>query len=192
MNNIACIERKLIPHQFLAPSIAIKTNPDEINNIFRNIIFKEKNSIENNENFKQPIPYIILMNSQNNIAIYQRNGSEKRLNQYWSIGFGGHIEPPDLTKNNFFKTLLNCAKREIFEELQIHLPHTIHFLGIINEEITSVGRTHIGFVFQTIINTTDTLEHAGEINNLKFTTLNEIRNYNLELWSQLTLKFIIP
>ncbi|GIV42771.1 MAG: hypothetical protein KatS3mg034_2081 [Vicingaceae bacterium] len=190
MNNIACIERKSIPHQFLAKFIAIKTNTDTINNLFDNITFKEKNFIENNENFKQPIPYIVLTNKQNKIAIYQRNGSEKRLNNYWSIGFGGHIEPSDFSENNFLETLLNCAKREIFEELKIHLPDTIQFRGIINEEITPVGRTHIGFVFQTTINTIDTLKYSGEIKNLKFTTSNEIRSKNLELWSELTLKLI--
>jgi len=70
-----------------------------------------RNEVEDNPNFKQIIPYIVIMDHYNNILTYTRKGSEQRLFEKQSIGFGGHW------KNN--EDFFECIQRELSEELSI-------------------------------------------------------------------------
>jgi len=93
MSKTGCINRHFIPVNYLQDWVALRITKEKVDFDFSNIEFKEKELIETNQNYKQPIPYILLLNKNKQLAIYQRNSSEKHLNKLWSIGLGVNIEP---------------------------------------------------------------------------------------------------
>jgi predicted NUDIX family phosphoesterase len=81
--------------------------------------------------------------------IYNRQGSEKRLHDLWSLGIGGHINPVDQQnqQSSFKDILVSGMERELGEELAKRPKQDIAgFSGIISEDITDVGKVHFGAV----------------------------------------------
>lgn len=86
--------------------------------------WKDRDSIEKDENYRQPIVYTILSKTPYDyspeVFTYLRKGSEKRLTSKISIGLGGHVNPEDGKINSQYticETLKQSAIREIFEEI---------------------------------------------------------------------------
>lgn len=84
----------------------------------------DRNSIEKDESYRQPIVYTILSRTPYyntpEVFTYLRKGSEKRLTSKISIGLGGHVNPEDGKINSqyaIYETLKQSAIREIFEEV---------------------------------------------------------------------------
>jgi len=76
---------------------------------------------EVNFDYKQPIPYAIVLNERNEIFVYKRGGAgsnagESRLHEKIAIGVGGHIEREDENSENILKDSLI---REVEEELNV-------------------------------------------------------------------------
>ncbi|MBF0390964.1 MAG: NUDIX domain-containing protein [Desulfamplus sp.] len=176
----------------------------------------ERPIAEKDSSFKQIIPYIIIQADNGKLtAIYRRKGSESRLHGLWSIGIGGHINPLDSQtcehKTDFKKILYSGMTREFNEEIIVspkrpfikEFIFTPHFLGIINEDLTDVGKVHFGVVFKIDVDFKDDLIAREElvdfqwvkteellINNFndgKLST-NSLTDFNLELWSQLAVQ----
>lgn len=64
----------------------------------------------------------------------------------WSVGIGGHNDAVDESGQRVTLSLLHSGiRREIQEELGCALENP-RLLGIINEEITTVGTVHVGIV----------------------------------------------
>ncbi|MFK7742788.1 MAG: hypothetical protein AB8H80_20930 [Planctomycetota bacterium] len=139
--------------------------------------FVERELAESTEAWKQWIPYCMLRcgdwsrsrpaadDDDRGVFVVQRtNGqSEQRLHGSWSVGLGGHIEPPDAagapeplaqateaTAGPFFASALS---RELEEELR--LPEGLlqtagsapRLIGLINDDSTAVGRVHAGLAY---------------------------------------------
>ncbi|MGJ8663202.1 MAG: hypothetical protein ACSHWU_06100, partial [Marinicella sp.] len=130
----------------------IKTNK----NIFdlNHIWVGPRPHLEEDEHFKQIIPYVIL-SYQGKIAVYQRTkkGGESRLHNLNSIGFGGHMDAFDMVYDpngdlNLDKTIEQSAQREIDEELVVSDIVSKTKLGYIIDNSNPVGRVHIGVVEQ--------------------------------------------
>lgn len=108
---------------------------------------------ETDINNKQVIPYILIKRG-GSLFVHYRNkkGGEARLVDKASIGIGGHINLKDepifgLSPN--YSAFLIGAKREIGEEVRISNVTSkapIHFVGIMNDDSTPVGRVHLGFI----------------------------------------------
>jgi predicted NUDIX family phosphoesterase len=75
---------------------------------------------------------------------------ERRLHGKLSVGIGGHINPTDGVGPG---VLRRAMRREVEEE--VILPTSAHrgarFLGLINDDATSVGSVHVGLVFRIAI-----------------------------------------
>lgn len=112
---------------------------------------------EENFEFKQPIPYIMLTKEvagEKYVFAYKRleGGGEARLHGKVSIGVGGHM--------NVFGELadvLEEAKREIHEEVEF-LGGTVDeaivsmdYVGLINDDVNDVGKVHIGILIEAHI-----------------------------------------
>ena len=76
-------------------------------------------------------------------------------------------------------------KRECFEELGTEVKD-FSLIGIINEEQTDVGHSHIGIVFVTRIS--HDLPASDELMVWKFVSHDQLSSYNFELWSSLALR----
>lgn len=126
----------------------------------------DRDTIENDENFKQIIGYNIIRKrvkvccNKTNLSYFmvkRTNQKEKRLNTLYSIGIGGHI--------NFKENIYDGIIREINEETGFQLPdktelevkesnfnHKLIPIGMINYDLNEVGRVHFGINYVIEVN----------------------------------------
>ena len=112
---------------------------------------------ETNEDFLQVLPYIILRVKPKNDAVeishlykYMRpvKGTEVRLHDLYSIGFGGHIEEQPNKDKNFAEVIIDCAIRELEEEVNTKLTReqlvkAFSNAVIMHDTSNAVGRVHL-------------------------------------------------
>ncbi|MBF0242969.1 MAG: phosphoesterase [Desulfamplus sp.] len=214
MERVLCVNRADIPDFWLEDRTAMKIDEDTFFAPFLNSNFKyhwiDRAIAETDSSFKQIIPYIVIQaDSQKLTAIYSRKGGESRLHGLWSIGIGGHINPLDdhLDSSNFKDILYSGMLRELNEEL-IFLPQiltidelqkskelSLKFIGVINEELTEVGKVHFGVVFKIVVKSSDIFTPAQELANFQWIRTDMLLkhsynplDFNLELWSQLAIE----
>lgn len=187
---VACINRNNLKDIYQQNKLILKTSFDAIIDDFSKIEFLEKTKVETNDNFKQIIPYTIILNQNNQIALYRRKGNEKRLHGLWSAGFGGHIEDFEFeNKTNIKELFLKSARRELNEEYSNKIEYNLDFRGIINEEKTEVGKTHIGLVFTAKVDKA-LFSSSEEIEKLKWIDLEAVSDYKKELWSEMAIELL--
>ncbi|MBF0378444.1 MAG: phosphoesterase [Desulfamplus sp.] len=215
MEKVLCIKRSDMPDEWLMEQSAIKMKEEIFFSFigatdFRTNSLKyhwvDRQIAEIDKTFKQIIPYIIIQADSGNLtAIYRRKGSENRLHGLWSIGIGGHINPLDSQtcehKTDFKKILYSGMTREFYEEIIISPQiafikkniFTPQFLGIINDDLSEVGKVHFGVVFRVSVDSPDYFTAGEELLDFQWVKTEKLLeknlvNYNLELWSQLALQ----
>lgn len=126
-------------------------NKKIVNKIIKNISntyeVMRRGDAEENEKFKQPIPYAVIKRGDE-VFVYERlkGAGEVRLHNKLSIGVGGHMnEIPG--EKDFNKILNENLLREIEEELIIdNKKFKVTPIGLINDDENEVGRVHIGIL----------------------------------------------
>ncbi len=196
MEKVLCIKRQNCPDKWVENKSILKINESSFFKICSDLKFefKDRKIVEKDPNFKQVIPYVIILTKDSKyIAGYKRQGNEERLHDLWSIGIGGHINPIDADKNpTMLKEIIIAGmQRELDEELiTVNANDKPIFTGIINEEITDVGSVHIGAVFQILTNHKKDYLGGEELVDFQWIETEKISTLNLELWSSLTLELI--
>lgn len=191
-----CIKRDLLPKSWTQPETRVSLT-------FENFVehcsaagfeFVHRPKAETNADYKQIIPYIVLQTRNlKQTAIYNRQGSEQRLHDLWSLGIGGHINPVDQKTQNepFEKILLSGMERELNEELEKRSQNDqAHFLGVISEDMTDVGRVHLGAVFRILTDAPEQFLPGPELFEFSWKKTEQLDQLNLELWSRLALKLL--
>lgn len=160
-----------------------------------------EDGLEQNEDWKQLIPYMILthQDAAANVPLrlfaYRRTpkGGEPRLHQQRSIGIGGHINDQDGSDPH--DAFMRGARRELYEEVSLPQTSSVHFMpmawaGLLNDDTTPVGRTHLGLVFQVVLDTPEVVSKATEHADDGLLTPEELRAdlSSLEAWSQMLLQ----
>lgn len=158
-----------------------------------------RGDVENDDGYKQPIPYVVVRRGED-IYTYKRleGGGETRLHNQVSIGVGGHMN--DIFSGMDFRTLwskllVENAKRELDEELYISGGlHESDFTiqGLINDDAGDAGLYHIGILMVIDLEPTDTVE-VREFDQLDgewvhISELNEVNYPNLESWTKMVLE----
>ncbi|MDK2792954.1 MAG: hypothetical protein PWQ25_1817 [Deferribacteres bacterium] len=191
LNDVLVFKKKNIKKKYLQDHTIVSIKEKKLLKDFKieHIEFVSRDICEKNTDYKQIIPYVIVKHLDK-IACYQRKGSEKRLHGKYSIGIGGHVELQDYIFEVLEPTIKNAVYRELSEEfLDFDFYKTeISFLGLINEEITDVGLTHLGFVY--LLNTTRAFLPGKELEGLEWLDMFEIYKKDLELWSKMALELI--
>jgi predicted NUDIX family phosphoesterase len=174
---------------------AFSTNVSILPAIISKAFFINRFLIENDESYKQLIPYVVLMHQKEIVTYTRYKGAEPRLRNMASFGFGGHVIKNDLGEDSLanINTLWNAAKREIIEEIGVvpHVPNDPS--ALINEDTTPVGRVHFGIVYLTevgkeIYKSSLATEHA----NFRLVSLKELHLIqNLEPWSKIIAENLI-
>lgn len=162
--------------------------------------------VEDDDKFTQILTYILVTKGDKILAY--RRGRYNRIEDYLRgatcVGFGGHVTLEDLDLfNKSLMGILNCAKRELNEELS--LPEVdkhrlrqgvgLQIRGIINDDTSVVGRRHLAFVMSYKVSEEDYWESPirGEksITQLRWVDRRSSRPiplWNYEYWSQLCLR----
>ncbi len=150
---------------------------------------------EVNFDYKQPIPYAIVLNEKNEIFIYKRgwagsNAGESRLHEKIAIGVGWHIEREDEDSKNILKDSLI---REIEEELNVS-PDMISQafpIGYINQDTDEVCKVHLGIWYIVKLKTSQFELLDGELAHGEFKNFNALMemieswDYDVEPWTQM-------
>lgn len=111
---------------------------------------------ETNEDFLQMLPYVIMrIKSKDGVAsdkfyAYMRpnKGTEKRLHDMYSVGFGGHIEEQPSKDRSFADVIIDCAIRELDEEVKTPLTReqlieSFSSAVVFHDTSNSVGSVHL-------------------------------------------------
>ena len=150
---------------------------------------------EVNFEYKQPIPYAIVLNENNQIFVYKRgwagsNAGESRLHEKIAIWVGGHIEREDEDSENILKDSLI---REIEEELNIAPENILETfpIGYINSEEDEVSKVHLGIAYIAKVKNSQFELLDGELDNWEFVSYETLMqmcksgDYDVEAWTQL-------
>lgn len=115
--------------------------------------FVDRDGVEQDENCRQIIPFFVVC-FPHAVLIHERSLSkgDERLRGRTSLLVGGHINPEDSDVGevcgglDVINTVINGARRELSEELAISSPSklTARIAGVVSEDITEAGRTHVG------------------------------------------------
>jgi len=157
--------------------------------------FMVRAEAEINFDYKQPIPYAIVLNENNQIFVYKRgwagsNAWESRLHTKISIWVGGHIEREDEDAENILRDSL---VREIEEELNISPENILESfpIGYINSEEDEVSKVHLWIAYIAKVKNSQFELLDGELDNGEFVHYEKLMemceswNYNVEAWTKL-------
>lgn len=139
---------------------------------------------EYNPIFQQLIPYVLIQNGDK-FYVTKRIAGESRLKDSLSLGFGGHINPCDGTKDPVFRGMV----RELMEEVYVEPTTKATFVGY-TRNMTSELNDHIGLVFllqvsQASIRETDSLEGI-------WMTIDELEKdyFKFEGWARFIIDYL--
>ncbi|MDD9304336.1 MAG: phosphoesterase [Desulfobacter sp.] len=193
---VLCINRQSLPETWMKKRTVLPMDLSAFVNqcTQSGFAFVDRQKAEQNPGQKQVIPYILLQTQDGSqTAAYNRQGSETRLHNLWSVGIGGHINPIDRScdQSSFRQILMSGMARELDEEL-VRQPQEgpTEFAGIISEDITPVGRVHLGAVFRIQTASPHAYVPGPELNQFTWTPTSHLLNLNMELWSELALELI--
>ena len=161
----------------------------------RNSRFRPRSRAEQDPEFKQLIPYVLIQKGDRWLHYVRGTSSgEKRLVHMGSIGIGGHINPEDESLFQRGREFYEAAlQRELSEELSLDGMFPTRPLGLLNDDSTPVGRVHLGIVHLCRLDNREVTRREGCITDLRFLTLKQLlrRRPKLETWSQLCLDYLL-
>jgi predicted NUDIX family phosphoesterase len=160
-----------------------------------NHLFLPRAEAEENPNYKQIIPYIILTCGPRILYYCRGNGSgETRLFKKRSLGIGGHINDEDSDGVDFDTAAYERALRRELEE-ELSLPSSLEVVplkavALINDDSNPVGAVPLGIVHHYILSSENVVPREEAIAELSFSTHQELleRIEEFETWSQIVIR----
>ncbi len=153
--------------------------------------FRPRAGVEDDPAFQQIIPYIVFRHGERYLLTKRlKASSERRLHHLYSLGVGGHINPPDDVHAD---PILHGLRREWQEEVNYPGPVAHKLLGLIKDDTTPVGQVHLGLVF--LLEGDDPTIEIREQGKLEgaLLRLEEMRAYYLDMesWSQILYDYLV-
>lgn len=161
--------------------------------ILENHTFMQRDLAEYDYDYKQVIPYVILRHDKSYLLLKRTSRqTESRLHDKYSLGIGGHINPI-LTTSPASDIILHGLFKELNEEVLIEKPGNPEFLGVINDESSSVSRVHLGlvYIFELLSSEYKILE--SEKMSGQWASASELSSYYdiMETWSQIVYDNVV-
>src|SRR5881398_1107131 len=159
-----------------------------------NNFFLPRAQAENDSAYKQIIPYVLLA-FQDRVLHYVRGkkAGEQRLVAKGSIGIGGHMNETDESLFAMDEEAYRAGvEREVSEEVKIETPFEDRIVALLNDDLTEVGRVHLGIVHIFKLKEPQVQKREAMITGLTFLTMQELmaRRESLETWSQICVDAI--
>jgi len=154
--------------------------------------YQQRGKMEEDLDFQQPIPYVIIYNPDlDKYVAYKRGSSEstsgeKRLFGKRSLGVWWHIEKDQESEKN---PISATAKIEIEEEIGLDDIQDLHLLWYIRDKTVPVNLYHLWFIYVAITHTNDLSIVDGELEQVYYKTMEEIDelmdapDVDMESWS---------
>ena len=168
-----------------------KENSAVLKRIIQNGLFRKRSELEEDPSFKQIIPYAIISNKES-FCLFKRTSkqTEKRLHNKFSLGVGGHMNPGN-SKESKEQYLINELKRELFEEVKLLngcLIEDIEFIGFINDDTISVGRVHIGLLYNIHVSNKDVVINEPDKMTADWIDKPDLAEFyeGMETWTKIT------
>jgi len=154
----------------------------------RQLRFEPREEVEEDPGLKQLIPYCVFCCGDR--VFHYRRGSEQgegRLHSKRSIGIGGHISSVDRQTGS--SPYLEGMQREIDEEVSVESACRQRCVGLINDDLTEVGRVHLGIVHVYELEEPKVEPRETSIMETGFATPAELQGdrESFETWSQICL-----
>ncbi len=154
--------------------------------------YRPRNEVEIDPSYKQLIPYCIFRHGQT--VFHYRRGKmqgEARLHSLRSIGIGGHISSTDAETAE--ASYLAAMRREIEEEVFLECGYTQACVGLLNDDLTEVGRVHLGIVHLFDLDAPKVRPREESIIETGFASPAELAKdrESFETWSQICLDHLI-
>lgn len=161
--------------------------------------FTNRKEAETSPQYKQIIPYVIFASDDDQYLVYQRQGSEERLSNLYSMGLGGHINPQDAEGCDWKNEMLwHNMKRELSEEISLKGITVSDILartsmkGILYLPDSPVNSVHLGVVYEASIKREDKAKFSmkSEGKNLEWKSAEDLEKLgeSLEGWSRVVLE----
>ena len=153
--------------------------------------FVPRSPAERDPSLKQIIPYLIVSHGEDVLGLRRlARQTEARLHDKFSIGVGGHINPPDVAGPD---VLAEGLRRELNEELDVRADYDVALAGYINDDANEVGAVHFGLVYRVVLGNRDVAVRETELMEGRFYTLDELAALRgrIETWSQLVFDALL-
>lgn len=150
--------------------------------------FMPRSVMEQDTSYKQVIPYIIFTHENRYFLMQRRaDASEKRLQNKYTLGIGGHIRQDDIQNAD----IVAWAHREFNEEISYQGTLDWQFIGLLNDDSNMVGQVHVGLVLLARGNS-DAISIKSELKHGALYTLEECMQFqdSMETWSQLVFNYL--
>ncbi len=159
----------------------------------RHTSYRPRPEMERDPSFKQLIPYVIFryIDSQGQPHLFEytrgKGQGEQRLHSKRSVGIGGHISAIDAAHGDVYA---EGMRRELEEEVEIGASYSQRCIGLINDDLTEVGKVHLGVVHLCDISAPAVSPRESDILDAGFRPLDELRSRldAFETWSRICLE----
>lgn len=158
--------------------------------------YRPRSEMEDDPSHKQLIPYVVFryVDDRGTIRVFQytrgKGQGEKRLHAKRSIGIGGHICIDDDIPSSPSRPYEEGLRRELAEEVSIETLYRGQMVGMINDDLTSVGSVHLGVVHLFDVESPNVQPREEEILDSGFRPAEELLTQvdQFESWSQICLQ----
>lgn len=161
----------------------------------QNVSFRPRSEVETDPGFKQLIPYVIFRYQaagQEPVVFQYTRGKgqgESRLHSKRSVGIGGHISDADVAAGSG-NPYEEGMRREVDEEVLVNTPYRARCVGLINDDLTEVGRVHLGVVHIFDVERPDVQPRESDIMECGFRPVRDILadTSQFETWSEICMQ----
>ena len=155
--------------------------------------YRPRSEMEQDPSFKQLIPYVVFRHTDATGVVslfqYQRGSGqgEKRLHAKRSVGIGGHISSDDASCDDAYA---EGMRRELAEEVIIETEYKSVVAGLINDDLTEVGKVHLGVVHIFDVDQPAVRSREDDLCDGRFVPVAELlaEIEQFETWSQICLR----
>lgn len=160
-----------------------------------------RSAAEADPTFKQLIPYMIFCytDASGRVSVFRyvrgKGQGESRLHLKRSVGIGGHISSIDLPNSGENVDLYREGlRRELEEEVVLESTYRESCVGLINDDLTEVGRVHLGIVHRFDMAEPKMRSNEPDIIESGFVPVEELMQDldGFETWSSICLKALFP
>jgi len=201
MEQILCFPNKILEGKY-DKFVGLFQDEPLWRKIKRSIVVLPRDEVEEDYRYRQIIVYV-LIRYHNEYLQYKRTKKteERRLQELYSIGIGGHVNIGDnlnitlFSENEFDYFLSNAIFREINEELRLDSRKTEvpQFIGFLIDNSDSVGKVHFGVVsvIELLEKKVYNRKEKG-IGSIEFVDLKELEDISskFENWSKLVINYL--